>query len=604
MNFKNMSIKKSLILGFGTTILVSVIIIVTTLIMMNMQKSAYTDILEHYVETNQLVSNCRIDYNIAARNLRDVALSGDQKGLTTVTSKLSELEDLMSEMQDAYPKELKDRTLLNDFVKSLETWSKEAEMIADVVLTDRNRAAQMIVNECTPALDAAASVGDKLAQDLQAQQNKIIEDQNFTSNIALGVIVVVMIVATIVVLLMATKIIRSIVEPSSQVRGALVGFSQGNLSVPVEFTGKNELGEMCDALRTSQKVLNSVIKDISETTGQMAKGNFDVELTATFPGDLAPIQQSVNQFVLRMSETIANISQSADQVTAGAEQVSNSAQALAQGATEQASSVEELSATINDISENAKRTSVTAEQAGEHVNAAGGQLNLSMEHVKQLNAAMENISSSSQEIGKIIATIENIAFQTNILALNAAVEAARAGSAGKGFAVVADEVRNLATKSDEAAKATKDLIDGSISAVTAGTEAVSKVTDALSQTSESAGQVTTMMDTVVTAVESQTQAIMQVTEGIDQISAVVQTNSATSEECAAASEELSSQANIMHQLMAEFRVSSKISGGFSGSSYRPSTPPPAPSYQSSPSWEEEDSASGSDYASPFGSSKY
>ena len=126
MNFKNMSIKKSLILGFGTTILVSVIIIVTTLIMMNMQKSAYTDILEHYVETNQLVSNCRIDYNIAARNLRDVALSGDQKGLTTVTSKLSELEDLMSEMQDAYPKELKDRTILNDFVKSLVTWSKVA----------------------------------------------------------------------------------------------------------------------------------------------------------------------------------------------------------------------------------------------------------------------------------------------------------------------------------------------------------------------------------------------------------------------------------------------------------------------------------------------
>ena len=111
---------------------------------------------------------------------------------------------------------------------------------------------------------------------------------------------------------------------------------------------------MCDALRTSQKVLNSVIKDISDTTGQMAKGNFDVELTATFPGDLAPIQQSVNQFVLRMSETIANISQSADQVTAGAEQVSNSAQALAQGATQQASSVEELSATITDISENAK----------------------------------------------------------------------------------------------------------------------------------------------------------------------------------------------------------------------------------------------------------
>ncbi|MCI9670354.1 MAG: methyl-accepting chemotaxis protein [Lawsonibacter sp.] len=608
MNFKNMSIKKSLIVGFGTTVLVSVAIIITSLIMMNSQKKAYSDILEHYVETNTLVADCRIDYNIAARGLRDVALSGNVDGLTTVNSKLTELESVMAQMQDTYPKDLSSRSQLDAFVNTLNTWKEEAKTIAEVVKTDRNRAATMIVDECTPALNAAADAGTALAEFLKGEQDKIIAQQNLTSNIGLGVIIGVMVIATFVVLMMATKIIRSITEPSTQVRGALVGFSQGNLSVPVTFAGKNELGEMCDALRTSQKVLNSVIKDISDTTGQMAKGNFDVELTATFPGDLAPIQQSVNQFVLRMSETIANISQSADQVTAGAEQVSNSAQALAQGATQQASSVEELSATITDISENAKQTSTVAEQAGEHVNEAGGQLNMSMEHVKQLNTAMENISNSSQEIGKIIATIENIAFQTNILALNAAVEAARAGSAGKGFAVVADEVRNLATKSDEAAKATKDLIDSSISAVTEGTEAVSKVTDALSRTTVSAGQVTTMMDTVVSAVESQTQAIMQVTEGIDQISAVVQTNSATSEECAAASEELSSQANIMHQLMAEFKVSSKIGGGFGSSSFgTPSYSAPSSSYSSSSSgWddsEDEGGYSGAD-SNPFSSIKY
>ena len=409
MNFKNMSIKKSLIVGFGTTILVSVAIIITSLIMMNSQKKAYSDILEHYVETNTLVADCRIDYNIAARGLRDVALSGNVDGLTTVNSKLTELESVMAQMQDTYPKDLSSRSQLDAFVNTLNTWKEEAKTIAEVVKTDRNRAATMIVDECTPALNAAAEF-------LKGEQDKIIAQQNLTSNIGLGVIIGVMVIATFVVLMMATKIIRSITEPSTQVRGALVGFSQGNLAVPVTFTGKNELGEMCDALRTSQKVLNSVIKDISDTTGQMAKGNFDVELTATFPGDLAPIQQSVNQFVLRMSETIANISQSADQVTAGAEQVSNSAQALAQGATQQASSVEELSATITDISENAKQTSAVAEQAGEHVNEAGGQLNMSMEHVKQLNTAMENISNSSQEIGKIIATIENIAFQTNILA--------------------------------------------------------------------------------------------------------------------------------------------------------------------------------------------
>jgi len=427
----------------------------------------------------------------------------------------------------------------------------------------------LIVNNCSPKLAAAATAGDNLAAQLQAGQAKIIEQQNTSSTIGMVVIIAVMVVATIVVMLMATKIIRSIVEPSNQVRNALVGFSQGNLSIPVNFTGRNELGEMCDALRPSQQVLNSVIQDISATTGQMAKGNFDVELTATFPGDLAPIQTSVNQFVVRMSDTITNIAQSATQVSAGSEQVSNSSQSLAQGATQQASAVEELAATINEISTSSKQTAASAEEARVSVGQAGDQVDTSNEYVKQLNVAMTNISTSSEEIGKIIATIENIAFQTNILALNAAVEAARAGTAGKGFAVVADEVRNLASKSDEAAKATKDLIENSITAVREGADVVDKVTESLEKTTVLTSGVVKLMDKVTEAVESQTTAIAQITEGIDQISAVVQTNSATSEECAAASEELSSQANIMHQLMAEFHVGSKGSlggGGFSGSS--------------------------------------
>ena len=603
MNFKNMSIKKSLIVGFGTTILASVLIIIASLVMMNMQKKAYTDILDHYVKTNTLIADCRINYNIAARSLRDVALSGNQDGLATVNSKLEELTTEIKQMEDAYPKDLSDRSLLNAFVNTLNTWMVEAKEIATVVRTDRNRAAELIVNECTPALNAAADSGTALAEFLQGEQDQIIKDQNMTSNIALGIILVVMVLTTVAVLYIAFKIIRSITEPTAQVRGALVGFSQGNLAVPVDYTGKNELGEMCDALRTSQKVLNSVITDISDTTAQMARGNFDVELTATFPGDLKPIQESINQFVLRMSETISNISQSADQVSAGSDQVSNSAQALAQGATQQASSVEELSATITDISENAKQTASAAEKAGQSVHEAGSQISTSVEYVKRLNIAMENISNSSQEISKIIATIENIAFQTNILALNAAVEAARAGSAGKGFAVVADEVRNLATKSDEAAKATKDLIDGSMNAVREGAEAVGNVTTSLERTSELAGSVTTMMETVVEAVESQTTAIMQVTEGIDQISAVVQTNSATSEECAAASEELSSQANIMHQMMAEFKVSSRLGGGFS--SYSAPAPQPAPSFQSSASsWESDGDYAGGVSDNPFTGAKY
>ena len=603
MNFKNMSIKKSLIVGFGTTILISVIIIIASLIMMNVQKNAYTDIIDHYVKTTQLVSDCRISYNIAARTLRDVALSGNTDSLSTFTSQLEELNSEIKDMQNSYPKELTDSSKLDTFVTLLNTWANEAKEIASVVRTDRTRAAEMIVSTCTPALNTAAQAGTELAKYLENEQDEIIKEQNQASTIELVVIIAVMFVATLAVLTMAFKIIKSIAEPTEQVRSALVGFSQGNLAVPVDYTGKNELGEMCDALRTSQHVLGECIGDTCRLLEEMGNGNFDVRTKdeKVYVGSLSRILNSLRVINRSISDNLVQISQSSDQVAAGADQVSNSAQSLAQGATEQASAVEELSATITDISENAKQTAQAAEQAGKHVNEAGGQLNMSMEYVKNLNEAMENISSSSQEIGKIIATIENIAFQTNILALNAAVEAARAGSAGKGFAVVADEVRNLATKSDEAAKATKDLIDGSIAAVREGTEAVSKVTGSLEQTSTLAAGVTTMMETVVTAVDSQTQAIIQVTEGIDQISAVVQTNSATSEESAAASEELSSQATLMKELLSRFKLRQD-------SSFGASSKPAYSAAPAAPAWEDDGPddtgyTGASDY-SPFSSIKY
>ena len=353
----------------------------------------------------------------------------------------------------------------------------------------------------------------------------------------------------------ALKLSNNISVPMRACAARMKLLAEGDLSSPVpQVTGRDETAELTKSTADMVTGLNTIIRDIGYLLNEMANKNFDIQSDhrEAYVGDFQSILHSMRNLKIELSNTMRQIDSSAGQVSSASDQVSVGAQSLSQGSVEQASSVEELAATINEISESSKQTAAAAEEAGEYVNQAGAQLNTSVEYVKVLNSAMEKISNSSVEIAKIIGTIESIAFQTNILALNAAVEAARAGTSGKGFAVVADEVRNLASKSDAAAKATKELIESSILSVNEGTQAVDQVTESLQLTSDAAGKVTAKMDVVVKEVEDQTAAIEQVTEGIDQISSVVQTNSATSQQSAAASEELSAEAESLKELVNQF----------------------------------------------------
>lgn len=216
--------------------------------------------------------------------------------------------------------------------------------------------------------------------------------------------------------------------------------------------------------------------------------------------------------------------------------------------------MEELAATINEISNQVKSNAENAHNVNKLADDVGLKMTESNQQMQTMIEAMKEISSSSSEIGKIIKTIEDIAFQTNILALNAAVEAARAGEAGKGFAVVADEVRNLASKSAEASKNTAVLIESSILAVEKGTKIADETAHTLLESVEGAQKVTRTIDQISKASEEQASSISQITQGIDQISNVVQTNSATAEESAAASEELSGQAQILKGLISQFKL--------------------------------------------------
>ena len=388
-------------------------------------------------------------------------------------------------------------------------------------------------------------------------------ESNYLSDTYFGMfinvlVIVISILASIVV---ALKLSSNISNPMRACAKRMKLLVEGDLESPApEVVGRDETAELTRSTGEMVQGLNTIIHDIDYLLNQMANQNFDIVSSnrEAYVGDFKSILSSMRNLKLELSSTIRQIDASAGQVSSASGQVSNGAQALSQGTMEQASAIQQLAATITEISGSAKRTSMAADQAGQFVNQAGAQLGVSVGYVQELNTAMGRISESSQEISKIIETIENIAFQTNILALNAAVEAARAGTAGKGFAVVADEVRNLANKSDQAAKATKSLIETSITAVNEGSEAVDKVTSSLEKTSEHAGHVTEQMDVVVEAVAKQTEAITQITEGVEQISSVVQTNSATAEESAAASEELSAEANGLKQLVEQFTLAEEV----------------------------------------------
>ena len=376
----------------------------------------------------------------------------------------------------------------------------------------------------------------------------------YVSAIIIGILIVIILLIGVVI---AIRLATSIGKPIQLCAERIHKLSEGDLSSPVpQINSQDETGRLAEQTGRIVENLQNLIGDIGYLLGEMARGNFNVRSRDYnyYIGDYEQLLLHVRGINKQLSDTMAQINTASVQVSAGAEQVSSGAQSLAQGATEQASAVQELSATINDISTDSRRTAELAMQAKNAADNAGAELQASSEYIATLGNAMSNISESSQEISKIISTIENIAFQTNILALNAAVEAARAGAAGKGFAVVADEVRNLAHKSDQAAKATKDLIEKSIDAVNEGVNMMQKVNDAVGSVMESAGVAVSGMDEVADAVQRETDSIVQITQGIDQISSVVQTNSATAEESAAASEELSGQSEMLKSLISSFQL--------------------------------------------------
>lgn len=550
---KNRKVGSKILFSFIITLVLSLVMMCIAIRTILNIRSDYTNLLSTQVAITDAVQESESEVNAIARQLRDMALFGYNP---TTASKIEDSITAIDESLQTIQKLYTGTDGLDDsYIQKVQDWQSAFTDIDNALQSGNiTLAQQLIQTECTPKLESAVEAGHSLMNQVTSEVTRVSDLAMSSSTRDIIILVILVVITAAVGISLNLYVVNSIVRPLRKAEEAVVAFSQGDLSHALEYESGDEIGGICDAVRTSQDILHNTIEDIVTITKNLADGNLSASTTQDYPGELAPIKENIEYLLSQLNDTMSSMLQAADQVAAGADQVSNGSQALAQGSTQQASAVEELSATINDLDHSAQENTHTAKTAKEKADQAADQVRVSNERMQEMRKAMGEILTGQKDIGKIIETIENIAFQTNILALNAAVEAARAGSAGKGFAVVADEVRNLASKSDSAAKQTKKLIESSMSAVERGGELAEDVDVNMQKTVEYASVAIEYMERLAERTIAEAEAIAQLTTGVDQISAVVQTNSATSEQSAAASQELSSQAVMMKQMVQHFRL--------------------------------------------------
>lgn len=509
---KNLKIGVKLLVTF---MIIIVLFCVTVIVATNgLKKNAdrYSEFYHVGYQITNRVMSMRRGLQMIVKDLAFVTMEDDDSKKDTY---LKDADKEMAGMEEnarwVYENFQEDSGLLNQFSEYVTRAVELQEKIIKLAETDMQGAQDMLLSEYQPLVDQAVATLIKISE--VAENNAEVNYQDTVSMQKRLVAIQLGLAggALVITLILSLYLTRAITRPLHQLEKSAKKIVTGDFDIDVNYVSRDELGSLASAFKSMTGILNDVVSDASRLLEEMSNGNFDVRTRAEnrYVGNFQGLLLSIRKLNRDLSMTLGQINQSADQVASRANQVSGGAQSLSQGATEQAASVEELASTIAGISQQVKNTAENAAEARTQSSLAGDEVEKCNQQMQDMTNAMAEITHTSNQIGKIIKTIEEIAFQTNILALNAAVEATRAGAAGKGFSVVAEEVRSLAAKSSEASKDTADLIESSIGAVARGTNIANATAESLIKVVEEVRSTSSLVEQIADAAEEQAGAVEQ-----------------------------------------------------------------------------------------------
>jgi methyl-accepting chemotaxis protein len=561
MNLKSKSISKTLKQSYNLLLIFTIIVGLVAIIGITVLDRSMKNYINGADAADNALKMCRIDINIAARNIREMALNDDASSydgyMQTIEEKLTDTGVWLKVLQET---EVVDETERLEYVDALTNWANDAYLIAQTIQAgDKETGTEMIFSQCIPALDNLVELSLEMSDDLDA----IVASSTMKGEITFYGGTIIVIAVTIIAIALSNKIGKrvseSITVPLLELEHATTELANGNLHFDIEYSEDNEFGRLADGLRRSVVTLQSYVDSIGFIMKEFAGGNFDVDRQAEWKGDFTNIQSSIRMFEDTMAETVEGLQHVAKQVESDAGQVSSTSLELADGATEQASVMQQFSATVETLYEQVTANAEYAENISKQVENVGVEISHTNEKMQAMVQSMREINESSQKIHKIIDTINDVADQTNLLALNASIEAARAGEAGRGFAVVANQVTALAAQTAEAAKESTMLIETSIREVESGMSITDEIAQQQENVAVDAQSIVTEVSNIAATLKAQDESFEQLNTGISQINNVIQTNSATSQQCAASSQEMNGQANTLGNLISAFKIHQRVS---------------------------------------------